>query len=405
MSRRILSSLVLGVAVTACASRERTFGDDVALLSAHAETIVLQRDDSQARVAVVPAYQGRVMTSSARGDAGTSFGWVNADLVARGPVLPQFNPLGGEDRLWIGPEAGQFGFFFPPGKPFTFEHWQTPAVIDTEAFDVVERTPDRVVFQKETRLVNWSGTAFDLKLRREVALLDDSATRSALAVPIDGLDVVAFESRNTIENRGTAPWTKATGLPSIWILSMYTPTAKTTVAIPYRQGDERALGPIVNDRYFGPIDASRLLVRDGTLFFKADGKSRGKLGLSPARALGVAGAYDAGRGVLTIVQYTVAPGVTDYVNSMWEQQAEPYSGDVINSYNDGPVDGGKPLGPFFELETSSPALALAPAETYTHVHRSFHLEGERDALDRVARAVLGVGLDAIDQAWSSTAAK
>jgi hypothetical protein len=341
------------------------------------------------------------MTSSARGDAGASFGWVNADLVARGPVLPQFNPLGGEDRLWIGPEAGQFGFFFPPGKPFEFQHWQTPPVIDTEPFDVVERAHDRVTFEKSTRFVNWSGTAFDMKLRREVVLLDDAQARTALATPIDGLDVVAFESRNTVENRGDRAWTKATGLPSIWILSMYTPTPRTTVVIPYRQGEESALGPIVNDRYFGAIDASRLRLHDGTLFFKADGTSRGKLGLSPMRALGVAGAYDAGRGVLTIVQYTVAPGVTDYVNSMWEQQAQPFSGDVINSYNDGPVDGGKPLGPFFELETSSPALALAPGETYTHVHRSFHLEGERDALDRVARAVLGVDLEAIETALPS----
>jgi hypothetical protein len=398
---RFVAASFLALACCACATRDGTFGSDVALLSAHTETIVLARQGSRARVAVAPAYQGRVMTSSARGDAGASFGWVNADLVARGPVLPQFNPLGGEDRLWIGPEAGQFGFFFPPGKPFEFQHWQTPPVIDTEPFDVVERAHDRVTFEKSTRFVNWSGTAFDMKLRREVVLLDDAQARTALATPIDGLDVVAFESRNTVENRGDRAWTKATGLPSIWILSMYTPTPRTTVVIPYRQGEESALGPIVNDRYFGAIDASRLRLHDGTLFFKADGTSRGKLGLSPMRALGVAGAYDAGRGVLTIVQYTVAPGVTDYVNSMWEQQAQPFSGDVINSYNDGPVDGGKPLGPFFELETSSPALALAPGETYTHVHRSFHLEGERDALDRVARAVLGVDLEAIETALPS----
>ncbi|MBK6940592.1 MAG: hypothetical protein IPH13_10385 [Planctomycetes bacterium] len=398
MSFRLALVFALALIPSACKSHDGSFGADVALLSAHTETIVLQREGSPARVAVVPAYQGRVMTSSARGDTGTSFGWVNADLVARGPVLPQFNPLGGEDRLWIGPEAGQFGFFFPPGKPFTFEHWQTPAVIDTEPFDIVERAPERVVFQKETRLVNWSGTAFDLKLRREVELLDDVAARTALAVPLDGLAVVAFESRNTVENRGTVAWTKDTGLPSIWILSMYTPTPRTTVAIPYREGDEAALGPIVNDRYFGAIDAARLHLREGTLFFKADGKSRGKLGLSPMRALGVAGAYDAGRGVLTIVQYTVPPGGTDYVNSMWEHQDQPFSGDVINSYNDGPVDGGKPLGPFFELETSSPALALEPAASYTHVHRSFHLEGDRERLDRVARSVLGVGLDAIEHA-------
>ena len=68
--------------------------------------------------------------------------------------------------------------------------------------------------------------------------------------------------------------------------------------------------------------------------------------------------------MLTIVQYSRPTDATTYVNSMWEMQKEPYKGDVINSYNDGPPAPGKPpLGPFYELETSSPALSLQPAST------------------------------------------
>jgi hypothetical protein len=37
-------------------------------------------------------------------------------------------------------------------------------------------------------------------------------------------------------------------------------------------------------------------------------------------------------------------GATDYVNSMWEDQKEPFSGDVVNSYNDGPTATGKTIG-------------------------------------------------------------
>jgi hypothetical protein len=54
--------------------------------------------------------------------------------------------------------------------------------------------------------------------------------------------------------------------------------------------------------------------------------------------------------------------------------------------------GKPPLGPFYELETSSPALALAPGERYTHVHRTIHLNGPEADLDRIARATLKVGL-------------
>jgi hypothetical protein len=116
----------------------------------------------------------------------------------------------------------------------------------------------------------------------------------------------------------------------------------------------------------------------------------------------VAGSYDAAAHVLTLVQYTHPAGESRYVNSMWEIQQEPYKGDTINSYNDGPVAPGKPpLGPFYELETSSPALQLRPGERYTHVHRTIHLNGPEPDLDRIARATLKVGLSDITGAFGS----
>jgi hypothetical protein len=72
---------------------------------------------------------------------------------------------------------------------------------------------------------------------------------------------------------------------------------------------------------------------------------------------------------------------------------------VVNSYNDGPpAPGAKPLGPFYELETSSPAAALGPGESLRHVHRTFHFQGPRPELDALARRLLGAPLDAIEQA-------
>jgi len=84
---------------------------------------------------------------------------------------------------------------------------------------------------------------------------------------------------------------------------------------------------------------------------------------------------------------------------MWEVQKDPYKGDVINSYNDGaPKPGAKPLGPFYELETSSPAAALAPGQSLTHVNRTFHFVGPEESLDKIALAVLGTGLKEINGA-------
>ena len=111
------------------------------------------------------------------------------------------------------------------------------------------------------------------------------------------------------------------------------------------------------------------------------------------------GSYDAINRVLTIVQFTLPEGVTDYVNSMWEIQEKPYGGDVVNSYNDGPPEpGAAQLGKFYELETSSPALALQPGQTGKHIHRTFHFQGSVSDLESIAQKALGVSIAEIKSA-------
>jgi len=208
--------------------------------------------------------------------------------------------------------------------------------------------------------------------------------------PGDGVQTVAFESSNTVTNAGGGAWTPKSGVVSIWILGQLTPSQSTTIAIPYNPS---ASGPIVNDSYFGKVPDDRLIVKPPMIYFRGDGQYRSKIGLPPSRALPLAGSYDAAGQVLTLVQYTRPADAINYVNSMWEIQREPYKGDVINSYNDGPPAPGKaPLGPFYELETSSPALSLAPGEHYTHIHRTFHIVGPDAEINRIAKATLKVGI-------------
>ena len=216
--------------------------------------------------------------------------------------------------------------------------------------------------------------------------------------------MVAYKSDNTITNTGSNTWNKDTGLLSIWILGMFQHSPVTTVVIPYRDGSVEDLGPVVNDAYFGAVPDDRLLAQDNTLFFKGDGQYRSKIGLTPKRATPVIGSYDSSRNLLTVVHYTLPDGITDYVNSMWELQDAPYAGDALNSYNDGPPDATTPpLGPFYELETSSPAAALSPNASLSHVHRTFHFEGSSNDLNAIAQAVLGVDLLTIQSAFNSSA--
>ena len=404
MTARTIAAIGAVTAASATSAGAQTFGEDVAFLRKHTTVLVLEDGRTGARVAVCPDLQGRVMTSGTRADGGPAFGWINRELLASGRRDPHMNAYGGEDRFWLGPEGGQYALFFSKGDPFDLEHWHTPAAIDTELYPVVDHSADQVRFQKRMALTNAAGCRFDIELARTVRLvaIADAWKDLGLSSPPAG-EAVAYESVNRITNLGDKAWRKATGLVSVWILGMFKPSPVTTVVVPFKPGPEAAQGPVVNDAYFGKVPADRLVVRDRVLFFRGDGERRSKIGLPPARAESVLGSYDAQAGVLTLVQFERTEGARDYVNSMWEVQRDPYGGDVVNSYNDGPSSpGAKPLGPFYELETSSPAAALDPGKSLVHRHRTVHLLADKGALDAVARKVLGVGLDDITAAFATS---
>jgi hypothetical protein len=375
-----------------------SFKDDVSFLLKYDKNLVLLSDESgKAQVAVSPLFQGRVMTSASDAEKGASYGWVNRELIASRKQVQHMNPYGGEDRFWIGPEGGQFSVFFAPGVSFDLAHWFTPAPLDTESSPVIEKGRGYVRFQRKIGLVNYSNTKFDVEVTREIRVLDKKEMAEILGLkPADSVQTVAFESVNTLKNTGLDKWNKKTGLLSIWILGMMNAAPSNTVVIPFKTGPESKLGPVIHDTYFGKVPADRLVVKDGDVYFKADGACRSKFGVPPARCKPFVGSYDSEKGVLTIIQFTLPKGRKDYVNSLWELQKDPFSGDVSNSYNDGPASpGAKQLGKFYELESSSPALALASGESATHKHRTFHFQGPKPELDRMARALLGVGLDDI----------
>ena len=407
MRNSVWAIILLSILAPACAkpakaprSQAVLFKEDIDFLTKHSQVVVLSDEDGNAQVAVNPDLQGRIMTSTAGGPDGPSFGWINRELLASDVNNIHMNAFGGEDRFWLGPEGGQFSIFFKKGDPFDLDHWFTPPAVNEGSFDVVSREEGAVRFKKAICLVNYSDSVFDLVVDRAVKLLGGPEVASiGITVP-GGVKMVAFQSDNTVTNTGTNSWTRDTGLLSIWILGMFNPSPSTTIVIPFKPGAEAEFGPAVNDAYFGKVPADRLIVKDGVLFFSGDGMYRSKIGLSPKRVKPFAGSYDAANDVLTLVHLTLPENVTDYVNSMWKVQEDPFSGDVINSYNDGPASpGAKPLGPFYELESSSPAAALAPGASIRHLHTTMHFQGDEKSLDAIARQALGVGIKEIKEAF------
>ena len=374
--------------------RKGTYGYDLAFLQKHTREIVeLTNDDSSARLIISPEWQGRVMTSTASGDTATSFGWINYDLLSSGEKKKQFNAIGGEERFWIGPEGGQYSFYFKKGDAFDIANWQVPAFIDTISYDVMQSGRSQAIFATRTSIRNYSGHVFDIALERTVNLIrkEDLASRLNLPVPNE-IRSVAYETRNTITNVGGTDWTKENGLVSIWLLGMFTPTPQTVVMIPFHPipNAER----FITDNYFGTMPAERLQIKDSILYFTCDGKYRSKIGLSPEIAKPLAASYDFSKNVLTLVLPEVHRDAS-YVNSKWELQKEPYNGDAINSYNDGPLADGGQLGPFYEIESSSPALELKKGMSGSYRQVTCHLQADYPVLKQFVQQLLSINLDDI----------
>lgn len=374
--------------------RKGTFGYDLQFLKQYHKDLILLGDgsDAGAQIIILPAYQGRVMTSTADGNGGMSFGWINYDLIDSNKEEEHFHAFGGEERFWLGPEGGQFSIFFKKGDPFDFDHWYVPKAIDTEPFILVSSTKTEANFQREMYLKNYSGFEFNLRVNRHIRLLSKTEIPLLLGFPLpENLQVVGFESNNSITNTGNTPWTKENGLLSIWILSMFNAGNKTTIAVPYKQGNENDLGKLVTDDYFGKVPVDRLKIKNGVIFLNADANYRSKIGISPKRALPILASFDQVNEVLTIAQFSLPEFPADYVNSLWEIQENPFEGDVVNAYNDGFIDG-KQMGKFYELESSSPAATLNVGESMHHVHRTIHLKGNSNELNEVTKTLLGIHL-------------
>ena len=378
-----------------------TYGYDLTFFEGRQiKTIELKDEKSNACLMLLPGYQGRVMTSSANGNEGISFGWINYKLIESGKVSSQFNPYGGEERLWLGPEGGPYSIYFPKGKKQIYENWVVPKEIDTEPFEVVAQTPGSVSFRKEFSVKNASGTNMDIGVERTVKLLNRAEAEAALQFPIDtSLNYVAYESENILTNIGKTAWTKKNGFLSIWLLSMFNPSEKGVVFIPFKKGGETELGKIVTDDYFGKVPSDRLIVKDGVLYFRTDGKQRSKIGISPQRVLPYCGSYDPIKHVLTLLWHSKPEVQAKYVNSKWGDQVNTLSGDVVNSYNDGPVEDGSVMGPFYEIESSSPAAMLLPGKKITHKQRIFHIYGDEARLSLITEKLFNIPVSAIKQAF------
>ena len=135
----VAAVVVVTAAGTAGAAKRKddpmSYGEVRDFLARHTDVVELG-DGEGALVAICPAWQGRVMTSTCAGEDGPGFGFVNRAFIEAGRLDPRFNNYGGEDRMWLSPEGGPFSLWFKPGAEQTLENWYTAPAMNEGAYEV-----------------------------------------------------------------------------------------------------------------------------------------------------------------------------------------------------------------------------------------------------------------------------
>ena len=376
--------------------KEGEFGFDLQFLQKQDPTLVLLKQ-GDAQVAVSPRYQAKVFTSTARGDQGLSFGWIN--YKAFGKTDPHMNAYGGENRLWLGPEGGRFSLFFEPGKTMVFENWKTPSSFDTENWTLQSKDSRHVLMSKDMKILNYAGNTLSLRVDRTIRMLDNQQISALIGFfPDTAIHRVGYETENTLTNTGSQKWTSRTGMPCIWILDMFKPSAATAIVVPFQKTSDSDFSKVVTTNYFGEIPSDRIQHADSLLIFKADGKSRGKLGISSSKAKNILGSYDQENKVLTIILFNLDTRAR-YLNQEWNITRPTFAGDAANAYNDGPLKDGSQMGPFYEMESVSPAAFLLPGSSLVHQQAVLHFTGEEKLLNEITEKLLGISLEKINHSF------
>lgn len=367
--------------------KEGSFGKDLSFLNQHIETIVLKDGDKQ--IIVSSEFQGRVLSSTSKGVEGDSYGWFDKHVLASTSAKQTISKVGGASRIWFGPDQGENNVFAEFDQDTQEVVRVIPIDLDNLPFLVLEKSETSVTLGNTMHVKNLKGFDFYIDVNRKIELFRTKEIESNLKVSLnDTIDFVAYSAETSMTNIGDDSWTKDQGLISLWELGCMQPTPKTTVIIPLK-------GNVVEaNNYFTPLDDTRIKIKDNVLFYRADANYFNKIGTQPENSLPYFGSYSPELNLLTVVRYSFI-GEQDYVNAI-PDNTDPYKGDVINVFNDGKLGDVGPFGPFYELETSSPAKALNVGEGIVHTHETYHFEGSKEELDKISVAVFGVNLDTVE---------
>ena len=352
------------------------------------------------RVVCAPALVGRVMSCTFDSAAGDALGWIEQDAISGKRSDPVFNNFGGEERIWFGPEGSQFGLHFA-SRELKLSDYRVQAAMSSQPYELV---PSRIegtqaVMQARVELSNLAGTTFHLQVRRVVSIVESCPFSLGAG---EKVECVGFQSETTVTNVSSDAIRPETGLLSCWTPGLHPGSRGCVIVIPFSKGSNEELGPPIREDYIPYICPHSKLVAgswclaDEYAAFKSDGNCRAKVSVARKRAVNRLGSYNVETHELIINQFDLYAELP-YVGAYWRtlSASELLDGEAVSCYIDGPDENGAGGSNFYELETLSPALALAPGEEFTHRNRVFHLRGDARWIDAIAQRALRANLEAV----------
>jgi predicted nucleic-acid-binding Zn-ribbon protein len=420
------------------------------------------------------------MTSSCDGLDGYSFGLVNVQEIDKNEIsnniinisnnsnteinceTTQYSEMyGGEDQIALSPDNGVFSLYHNPStKPeiTAAPNLSTPAdngftegkfITDTEPPDPEIRMRRSVEFS------NRINTRFNLDISRVVRLLEleeiGNIFGSSVAVSLEQPDIsyVAFQTNNTIINRGT-PIIRESGLTSIKIRSMLNTGIDSVAIIPFRIGREIELGQNFGVDLFDLAPHNQLHKLPQAVLLRANCKYHCQIGISRNRATPFLGAVDFRSGNLTLIAFNLPANAWEYNylsnafcevgvdvvedldsgagidfvstrnNKFFLRDSEAarqnseriksqvgdsdklqfdeleslYSGEVVRAYNRGVSDADvMPTFRYCEFDVFSAANSLKKSESLTHQQYTLHISADNKTLSFIVKEVLGVSYE------------
>ncbi len=358
-------------------SRPDNFAEDLTFLREFAKPAVLKDSTSKSAIAIIPEWQGRVITSSVE-ENGRSFGWLNYATIENGKI-DEFSTYGGEDRFLTGPEiAPATDTAISPNSDSLIQHTALPAITAVKPLQQVTSAKGVTVFEGPIDLQSKSGHTLHNSITRTISLLSRRDLHNYLGADIHrSMRAVGFHSDNILINTGDHRWDTAYGTTSIRIRGSFPVTQSSIAIIPLRPG-----GTVESS---AALPKERLLIKNNMAFFRADGNLTAEIGVKQFSALNFMGLYDPEREVLTIVQFTLPRNPQFYLGeTMEDNRAE-----VLTIRNNGP-ENPYARGRFLEVQSASPAALLKPNGRLQHFHRTIHLQGSEKHLSEITKKLFGV---------------